>query len=75
MARTAQAKKKWTVMVYLAGDNNLDSAGSGDLAEMKTVGSTRDVSIVAQFDRAGSRGVTNRYLLQKGTRLDESSIR
>ncbi len=74
MARTTQAKKKWTVMVYLAGDNNLDSAGAGDLAEMKSVGSTRDISIVAQFDRSGSKRVTNRYFLQKGTRLDEDVV-
>jgi hypothetical protein len=31
-------EKRWTVMVYLAGDNNLDSAGVGDLKEMKKVG-------------------------------------
>jgi len=74
MARTAQAKKKWTVMVYLAGDNNLDSAGAGDLAEMKTVGSTRDISVVAQFDRSGKNRATNRYFLQKGTRLDEDVV-
>jgi len=32
-------KKSWTVMVYLAGDNNLDSAGVTDLNEMKRIGS------------------------------------
>src|SRR5262249_50867813 len=69
MPRTTQAKKQWTVMVYLAGDNNLDGAGVGDLAEMKTVGSTRDISVVAQFDRAGRNVQTNRYFLQKGTTL------
>jgi hypothetical protein len=26
-----EMKKQWTVMVYLAGDNNLDSAGAVDL--------------------------------------------
>ena len=31
---------KWTVMVYLAGDNDLDGAGVGDLKEMKKVGSS-----------------------------------
>ena len=29
-------KKSWTVMVYLAGDNNLDGAGVVDLNEMKS---------------------------------------
>ena len=32
------SKKNWTLMVYLAGDNNLDGAGINDLEEMKTAG-------------------------------------
>lgn len=55
---------KWTFMVYLAGDNNLSSAGDTDLAEMRQVGSTADVNIVAQFDNAGPLG-TRRYRIQK----------
>ena len=30
---------KWTFMVYMAGDNNLSSAGEEDLREMRRVGS------------------------------------
>jgi hypothetical protein len=74
MARTAEKKKRWTVMVYLAGDNNLDSAGVADLAEMKKVGSGDHVSIVAQFDRSGRKGLTNRYVLRKGTPLDADVV-
>jgi hypothetical protein len=40
-------KKSWTVMVYLAGDNNLDSAGVTDLNEMKKIGSTNALNVVA----------------------------
>lgn len=29
------AKKSWTVMVYMAGDNNLDPEGVLDLKEME----------------------------------------
>ena len=36
-------KAKWTVMVYMAGDNNLDGAALRDIAEMARVGSTKDV--------------------------------
>jgi hypothetical protein len=36
--------RKWTVMVYLAGDNNLDGAGVVDLTEMKKAGSNGDVA-------------------------------
>jgi len=74
MARTTRARKRWTVMVYLAGDNDLDRDGVADLEEMKTVGSTRDVSVVAQFDRSGKKRLTNRYVLRKGTSLDEDVV-
>ena len=75
MARTAGARRKqWTVMVYLAGDNNLDSAGVADLQEMKTIGSTDQVAIVAQFDRSGATRTTNRYVLRKGSTLAEDLV-
>jgi len=66
--------KKWTVMVYLAGDNNLDNAGVADLMEMKRVGSTADINVLAQFDRAGSRLSTNRYFLNKGGSLAKDVV-
>ena len=69
MTTAVVAKKDWTMMVYLAGDNNLDGAGVVDLKEMKRVGSTDRINIVAQFDRAGSKGETSRFYLQKGTAL------
>ena len=34
MARPAARKTQWTVMVYLAGDNNLDAAGTADLRKL-----------------------------------------
>ncbi len=58
-------KKPWTVMVYMAGDNNLDPEGVQDLKEMKKVGSTDKLNIVAQFDRAAGH-VSRRYYLRKG---------
>src|SRR5205085_3136365 len=67
-------KRKWTVLVYLAGDNSLDGAGLVDLAEMKKVGSGDQLAIVAQFDRAKGKGETRRYFLQKGTKLDKDAV-
>ena len=49
-------RRKWTVAVWVAGDNNLESFGETDLGEMKSVGSTDDVAVVAQFDRMGDVG-------------------
>lgn len=54
---------KWTWLVYMAGDNNLQGAGSSDLAEMKRVGSTDDVNVIVQFDTKANR--TTRYRIEK----------
>src|SRR6266404_3740600 len=64
----------WTVMVYLAGDNNLDGAGVADLREMKKVGSSASVNVIAQFDRGGSRGTSKRFYLRKGTDLPKDAV-
>ena len=74
MARPAARKTQWTVMVYLAGDNNLDAAGTADLLEMKRVGSTDRVTLLAQFDRSGAGRATNRYLLRKNTPLADDVV-
>jgi hypothetical protein len=42
---------EWTVLVYEAADNNLESALLDDVGEMECVGSTPKVNIVAQIDR------------------------
>ena len=74
MANGVNTKRNWTIMVYLAGDNNLDSAGVVDLNEMKTVGTTDQVAVLAQFDRAGNKGETIRYCLKKGTPLTKDAV-
>jgi hypothetical protein len=48
--RAASRRKKWTVMVWMAGDNNLESFGEMDIAEMKRVGSNDDINVLVQFD-------------------------
>ncbi len=65
--------KKWTIMVYLAGDNDLDEDGARDIAEMAKVGSSKDVNIIAQFDRAGGTG-TQRLYITKGGGYPKDSI-
>ena len=67
-------EKEWTVMVYLAGDNNLDSAGVIDLKEMKKVGSTEQINVIAQFDREGKSIATNRYYIRKGGTLAKDVV-
>ncbi len=43
--------KKWTFIVYMNGDNNLDSFSDANLNQMKAVGSTDDVNIIVLRDR------------------------
>lgn len=74
MAVQAVSRKQWTFMVYLAGDNNLDGNGLMDLAEMKQVGSTDDLNLIAQFDRAGLQRQTKRFYLRKGTTLAKDAV-
>lgn len=67
------ARKPWTALVWIAGDNNLDEYGLKDIDEMKRVGSSDQLDIVVQFDRAGDSG-TRRYHLQAGTSLDDDLV-
>ena len=59
-------KKAWTVAVYMAGDNNLDPNALLDLKEMKRVGSSAEINIVAQLDSASAGSKTTRYAITKG---------
>jgi hypothetical protein len=43
---------EWTILGYLAGDNNLSGAAIDDINEMEIVGSTKEVNVVVQVDRA-----------------------
>lgn len=46
----------WTWMVYMAGDNDLSSAGEADLAQLRRVGSSPQVHVLVQLDAAGQVG-------------------
>src|SRR5947207_3216949 len=56
----------WTVMVYMAGDNNLSSAAEDDLAELRRVGSTDAVRVMVEVDRAGSAPSERRRIARNG---------
>lgn len=47
----------WTVMVYMAADNNLGEDALRDLNEMEFVGSDEDLNIVVQIDLPETGGV------------------
>ncbi len=47
----SRAGYRWTIMVYLDADNNLESAGISDFNEMEMAGSTDEVAIIVLMDR------------------------
>ncbi len=57
-------KAKWTVMIYMNGDNNLDPFAILDFKEMARVGYDARVNVVLQLDR--------RQLSSKITETDEN---
>jgi hypothetical protein len=66
----AQAQKEWTIMVYMAADNNLEPAAIDDINEMEMVGSTIYSNVVVQVDRTpnydnsnGNWTTTRRYYI------------
>lgn len=54
-------------MVFMAGDNDLSSAGDADLAEMRVAGSTDSVAVVVEFDNAGTDGTRRLRIEADGT--------
>ncbi|MFN0084128.1 MAG: clostripain-related cysteine peptidase [Blastocatellia bacterium] len=57
-------KRKWTVLVYLAGDNNLSAEMIFGLLEMKAAGvDPRDVAVVAQLNPKGDGLPTQRFVI------------
>ena len=74
-----QEKAEWSVFIYMAADNNLEEAAIFDMNELEQVGSTEDVNIVVQLDRASGYNSSNgdwkdtrRYFITKDN--DELNI-
>lgn len=55
----AQSLAKWTIMIYLDGDNDLEKYAINDFLEISSVGSTQEVNFIVQFDRIS--GYDSRY--------------
>ncbi len=54
-----QPRKAWTVLVYQAGDNDLEEALIKDLNEMERIGSGTNLNIVVQLDRSPRYDTSN----------------
>ncbi|OGS50350.1 MAG: hypothetical protein A3K65_08255 [Euryarchaeota archaeon RBG_16_68_12] len=74
------APADWTFLVYMDADNNLEPLGIDNFLAMARVGSTAQVNIVVQFDRAvgddaryGDWTDTKRFLVQRGMTPDPAN--
>jgi len=66
-----ESKAKWTILAYMAGNNNLDTLQNGsswvigDCQEMEEIGSTGDVQIVAMVGSLRKGGNSKVYHVEK----------
>ncbi len=69
---TGAERAKWTVMLYMNGDNNLDPFAIDDFKEMARVKYDPRVNVVVQLDRRCDKntddewGETRRFLMREG---------
>lgn len=61
----AKKNAAWTVMVYLAGDNNLSTECMFALTEMKQANLGKYVNVIAQFDPSDPQLPTHRYVIRR----------
>ena len=60
-------QKDWSVFIYIASDNDLNYFAKRNLDDMKKIGSTNFVNIVAQVDGQGPTEKTKRFYVEKNT--------
>jgi hypothetical protein len=66
---------KWTFMVYVDGDNNLEGAAIDDFLEMAQVGSTPEMNILVQLDRTpGYNSAYNDWTDTRRFRIVKGSV-
>ncbi len=56
---------QWLVLVYMAGDNNINDRCIDNLKQMQQVGSTENVKVLVQFDPRKEGVKTKRFLISK----------
>jgi hypothetical protein len=71
---TSPARKPWTILLYLDGDNNLEQGGLDDVADLGGLGSTSNLNVLVQMDRTagyvtndGNWYDTRRFYVTNGT--------
>lgn len=58
-------KGKTLVMMYIAGDNDLEKYTEVNIQQIASIGSNNNITIVVQLDKHGPHQFTKRFLIQK----------
>jgi hypothetical protein len=58
---TGPKRKRWALLAYIAGDNNLSDAGLADIRELCEVGASQDVHVGVEIDTYGEHTGSLRY--------------
>lgn len=68
LTTSGQPQKDWTVMVYVAADNDLKSFAAQNIKQMAEMGSTNQLNIIVELHirLANGQKVTRRYYIEKG---------
>jgi hypothetical protein len=63
----APEKKPWTIIIYMAADNDLRNFATRNLKQMSSIGSTEHINIVVHLDIriSGNVKTTRRYVIEK----------
>ena len=60
-ARRGPPRKPWSLLVYIAGDNNLSDLGLQDIQEMCDVGASSRTHVAVEIDTVGEHTGSIRY--------------
>lgn len=71
-----QPKKNWTILVYIAGDNDLFKYALRNIYQMMNIGSSPEFNLVIHFDfhARGMPKMTKRYYVMKDKLLQISEL-
>ena len=67
--RTINPEKEWTLIVYMAADNDLHPFAWKNIKQLEQIGSNENINIIIQLNTPGSTTPTKRYLVKKGRRI------
>jgi hypothetical protein len=71
-----QSKKDWTILIYIAGDNDLFKYAIRNIYQMMNIGSSHYVNLLIHFDfhAKGKKKMTRRYYIMKDKLLQIGEI-